>query len=138
MCFFVKWQPLVKYMYIISCVHNQLQRNCHLERSTHWWTACVENIGKTLRSCLNWTHFVSILVLWWCMSIPLTMFFVTFQSLSECMYVIIRVHIYLHKHFHLDGSTHWLTACVKTISKTLLFSLNYTNSVSILVLRWCM
>ena len=30
-------------------------------------------------------------------------FFVTFESLSECMYVIIRVHIYLHKHFHLDG-----------------------------------
>ena len=114
-----------------------LERNCHLEGSPHWLTACVKTISKTLLFSLNSTNFVSILVLWWCIKIRLTMFFVKSQSLSEYMYVIICVHIYLHRNFHLEGSTHWLTACVKTISKTLLFSLNYTNSVSILVLRWC-
>ena len=60
------------------------------------------------------------------------------QSLSEYMYGILRVHIYVRRNFHLDGSTHCLTACVKTISNALLCSLNYTNFVSILVFRWCM
>ena len=65
-------------------------------------------------------------------------FFVKSQSLSEYMYIIICVHVYWQRNCHLERSAHWLTSCVKTISKTLLFSFNCTNVVSILVLRWCM
>ena len=50
-------------MYIIMGVHNYLQWNCHLERSTHWQTVCVETICKTLLLSLILVSCVSILVL---------------------------------------------------------------------------
>ena len=64
---FVKTQSLSEYMYSIICVHIHWQRNCHLEGSSHWWTACVKTISKTLLFSRSWTTFVSILVLRWCM-----------------------------------------------------------------------
>ena len=137
--FFVKSQSLSEYMYIIICVHIYWQRTCHLEGSTHRWTACVQTISKTLLFSWIWTTFVSIPCAQMVYINSLGyMFFMKYQSLSEYMYIIISVHIYWQRNCHLEGSTHWWTACVKTISKALLFSLNWTNFVSIHVLRWCM
>ena len=64
--------------------------------------------------------------------------FVKPQSFSEYMYSIICIHIHWQRNFHLEGSSRWWTARVKTISKTLLFSRSWTTFISILVLRWCM
>ena len=47
-------------------------------------------------------------------------------TLSEYMYVVICADVYLQRSNDLERSTHWRTACVETISKMLLFSLNWT------------